>query len=80
MQNPHPFIIPRKRYVANLPRLLWAPRRQLLRLLALLRVQRAEVAASAEGGTEAWLARLARLAGEPWQARELRVVIAQHLI
>lgn len=52
----------RKRYVANLPRLLWAPRRQLLRRLALLRAQRAEA-----DGVEAWLARLARSAGERWQ-------------
>ena len=28
--------------MANLPHLLWAPRRQLLRLLALLRARRAE--------------------------------------
>jgi hypothetical protein len=50
--------------VANLPRLLWAPRRQLLRLLALLRARRAEAHAA---GVEVWLARLARSA-EPWQA------------
>lgn len=52
--------------MANLPGLLWAPRRQLLRLLALLRAGRAEADAVA-GGVEVWLARLARSA-EPWQA------------
>jgi len=53
--------------VANLPHLLWAPRRQLLRLLALLRARRAEAEDAGIAGVEVWLARLARSA-EPWQA------------